>query len=123
MGDKPGDGVFVIDPDTFHLDTRHFSDYLAMLDTEQSDRQDALNVAHAQRAGSEIADLPGIRQTLAPVRWSPGNRRRIDRRSRHDRLPGEVRPLVASGGVPVIEHIVDGSAASPSGGAGSRPRH
>jgi hypothetical protein len=35
MGDKPGDGVFIVDTDVFHLDTAHFKDYTVMLSREQ----------------------------------------------------------------------------------------
>jgi hypothetical protein len=37
LGDRPGDGVFVIDEDVFHLDAQHFKDYLTMLAREQQD--------------------------------------------------------------------------------------
>jgi hypothetical protein len=37
MGDRPGDGVFVIDEDVFHLDSQHFKDYVTMLAREQQD--------------------------------------------------------------------------------------
>jgi hypothetical protein len=36
VGDKPGDGVFVVDEGVFHLDAAHFNDYVAMLEREQS---------------------------------------------------------------------------------------
>jgi hypothetical protein len=35
MGDKPGDGVFVIDEGLFHLDAKHYQDYVTMLAREQ----------------------------------------------------------------------------------------
>jgi hypothetical protein len=39
MGDKPGDGVFVIDEDVFHLDAKHFSDYIVMLGRQMNGDQ------------------------------------------------------------------------------------
>jgi hypothetical protein len=36
LGDKPGDGVFVLDEGVFHLDTVHYKHYLAMLAREHS---------------------------------------------------------------------------------------
>jgi len=35
MGDKPGDGVFVIDEGLFHLDAKQYQDYVAMLARDQ----------------------------------------------------------------------------------------
>ncbi len=35
MGDKPGDGVFVVDEGVFHLDSAHFTDYVRMLAREK----------------------------------------------------------------------------------------
>jgi len=35
MGVKPGDGVFIVDADVFHLDAAHFKDYTVMLAREQ----------------------------------------------------------------------------------------
>jgi hypothetical protein len=35
MGDKPGDGVFVIDEGLFHLDPKNYNDYVVMLQREQ----------------------------------------------------------------------------------------
>jgi hypothetical protein len=36
FGDKAGDGVFILDVDQFHLDAKHYLDYLSMLELEHN---------------------------------------------------------------------------------------
>jgi hypothetical protein len=36
FGDKPGDGVFVVDEGVFHLDTAHYNDFLTMAAREHT---------------------------------------------------------------------------------------
>jgi hypothetical protein len=46
FGDKAGDGVFILDADKFHLDSKHYADYLKMCQLEQvyqSLKQTSLN--------------------------------------------------------------------------------
>jgi hypothetical protein len=35
FGDKVGDGVFILDADRFHLDSKHYEDYLKMSKLEK----------------------------------------------------------------------------------------
>ncbi|HEX3730927.1 MAG TPA: hypothetical protein VHV47_14040 [Opitutaceae bacterium] len=36
FGDKAGDGVFIVDVDQFHLDNKHYLDYLSMIEMDKN---------------------------------------------------------------------------------------
>ena len=55
LGVKEGDGVFVIDADTFHLDTKHYLVYLTMQLQEQTSRAQAAAKPQTPTTGSYLA--------------------------------------------------------------------
>ena len=91
LGDKPGDGVFVLDEGVFHLDTVHYQHYVAMLAREQS-----VTVGSNQAAAPEVKFGPkstSTKKALRPRRaflffGGPGGRRPTDRISGADRGGG-----------------------------------